>query len=60
MHVVQRNDHEKEHVRLQKAYQEQQQEVQRCRGHVARVASLEATVEQQEKVHRPKPFCPPE
>ncbi|XP_056455683.1 coiled-coil domain-containing protein 33 [Gadus chalcogrammus] len=48
--MIRRNDHEKEHVRLQKAYQEQQKEVQLCQSHVARVASLEATVKQQEKV----------
>ncbi|CAL8356251.1 unnamed protein product [Lota lota] len=48
--MIRRNDHEKEHVKLQKAYEEQRQEVQCCQSHVAKVARLEATVKQQEKV----------
>ncbi|KAJ3596363.1 hypothetical protein NHX12_002771 [Muraenolepis orangiensis] len=48
--LIRRNDNEKEYVKLQKAYQEQQEQVQRCQCRVAKVAGLEATVKQQEKV----------
>lgn len=47
MCVVQKNDSEKELLKLQRVHQQQQEDLQR----LAKRATLEATVKQQEKVN---------
>ena len=48
--VVQKNDSEKELLKLQRVHQQQQKDLQQHQSHSAKMATLEATVKQQEKV----------
>lgn len=48
--VVQKNDSEKELLKLQRVHQQQQKDLQQHQSHLAKMATLEATVKQQEKV----------
>lgn len=54
MCVVQKNDSEKELLKLQRVHQQQQEDLQR----LAKRATLEATVKQQEKVNSNALQCP--
>lgn len=49
MCAVQKNDSEKELLKLQRVHQQQQEDLQSC---LAKTATLEATLRQQEKVNR--------
>lgn len=54
MCAVQKNDRERELLKLHKDRQQQQQQQQ---GHLAKMASLEDTIKQQEKVNSDKTVC---
>ncbi|KAF0041070.1 hypothetical protein F2P81_006968 [Scophthalmus maximus] len=48
--LIKKNDREKELLKLTRVHQQQPEDLQHHRSHVAKMATLEATVEQQEKV----------
>ncbi|XP_059190757.1 coiled-coil domain-containing protein 33 [Centropristis striata] len=48
--LIKKNDSEKELLKLQRVYQQQQEDVQHQQSNLAKMATLEATVKQQEKV----------
>ncbi|XP_078023990.1 coiled-coil domain containing 33 isoform X1 [Epinephelus lanceolatus] len=48
--LIRKNDSEKELLKLQRVHQQQQQDLQRHHSHMTKMATLEATVKQQEKV----------
>uniref|UniRef100_UPI003AADFB6A coiled-coil domain-containing protein 33 n=1 Tax=Centroberyx gerrardi TaxID=166262 RepID=UPI003AADFB6A len=48
--LIRKNDSEKKLLKLQRAHQQQQEDLQRHQSRVAKMAGLEATVKQQEKV----------